>query len=84
MAQVKFAPYALKQMQERGLSGTIVREAVVTPDQVVQGKRGRKIAQKRIQDVGKEYLIRVIYEEAASEVTVVTAYRTSKVAKYWR
>jgi hypothetical protein len=84
MAEVKFPPYALVQMEERGLSEAAVREAVESPDQVVRGKRGRKIAQKRMQQANREHLLRVIYEEAANQVTVVTAYKTSKVDKYWR
>ncbi len=84
MAEVKLAPYALVQMQERGLTEVAVREAVENPDQVVRGKGRRQIAQKRMQEADREYLLRVIYEEAASEVTVVTAYKTSKVSKYWR
>jgi len=32
MAEVKFAPYALRQMEERGLSEAVVLEAVDNPD----------------------------------------------------
>jgi hypothetical protein len=33
---------------------------------------------------GKSYLVRVFVDIAAGQETVVTVYKTSKVAKYWR
>ncbi|CAN5280805.1 hypothetical protein BH20VER2_BH20VER2_00950 [soil metagenome] len=32
---------------------------------------------------GKQYLLRVMVNESTNPLTVVTIYRTSKVAKYW-
>ena len=46
----------------------------------------RKVAQSRYADHarGKEFLLRVFYEETEESRVVVSMYRTSKVAKYWR
>jgi hypothetical protein len=81
---MRFAPYATEQLRERGLSLARVRDAIEHPDQLLEGKGDRRIAQKRVRDAGQEYLLRVIFEDADGDVLVITAYATSKVAKYWR
>lgn len=40
--------------------------------------------QSRIESEGKTYLIRVFVDVDLMPVEVVTAYRTSKIEKYWR
>jgi hypothetical protein len=84
MARVRFASYALEQIRERGLARAAIQGAITNPDQVLPGKRTRLIAQKRMREDDREYLLRVVYEEGAGQITVVTAYKTSKVDKYWR
>jgi hypothetical protein len=84
MRHVRFSPYALAQLAEREISGQDVRAALENPDQILSGKHGRKIAHKLLTIGSAELLLRVIYEERAEEVTVVTVYATSKIRKYWR
>ena len=72
------------QLQERELKEEIIREVLSTPDQTVEGKSGRKVAQKKYLEGGKEYLIRVVFREGSNSRVGITAYKTSKVAKYWR
>ena len=48
-----------------------VRETVLKPDKVDEGFRGRKVAQKKI---SAKHVLRVIYVEGHSEITVVTFY----------
>ncbi|AHF81385.1 DUF4258 domain-containing protein [Thermococcus paralvinellae] len=55
---IVFIPHALERMKERGISETLVVEALTNPDEAIEGYFGRKVAQKVID--GK--LIRVIYE----------------------
>ncbi|NJE62116.1 DUF4258 domain-containing protein [Thermococcus sp. 21S7] len=77
--EIRFIPHALERIEERGIPGELVEEAILNPDSVLKGYSGRKVAQKRLN--GK--MIRVIYEEALNGVVVViTAYITSKVRKY--
>jgi hypothetical protein len=40
--------------------------------------------QSRVEMGGKRYLLRVMVNETVKPPIVVTAYRTSKVTKYWR
>jgi len=49
----------------------------------VQGYGGRKIAQKKYQKKGKEYLLRVVLEEHFEEAQVVVVYITSNIDRYW-
>ena len=84
MSRITFSPYALEQMRERRLSSRAVRATVANPDQVLTGKGRRAIAQRRIQEAGKDYLLRVVYEASEERIIVVTAYKTSKIGKYWR
>jgi len=74
------------QIKERNISENLVKETLANPDQLIEGTKGRKIAQKRYFDSlkNKEYLIRVIFKEEKSSRTGVTAYKTSKIKKYWR
>jgi hypothetical protein len=80
-----FLLHALEQIAERKLSRELVEQVLAAPQQILEEGR-RRIAQSRYTDpgTGKEYLLRVLYEDRGAIKVVVTAYRTSKVAKYWR
>ena len=55
------------------------------PHQIVSEKVGRKAYQSKLDfGTGKTYLLRVIVDEDGESAVVVTAYRTSKIDKYWR
>lgn len=71
-------------MNRRGIGEEQVYETVRSPDQLVQGYRGRKIAQKKYRRKGKEYLLRAVLEEHFEETQVITVYITSKIDRYWK
>jgi len=48
-----------------------IRQAVLNPDEVMEGYKGRKIAEKRID---LEYALRVVYEEHSQEIEIITFY----------
>ena len=48
-----------------------VRETVLAPDRILEGYRGRRIAEKRI---NATHAIRVVYEEHPREIEVITFY----------
>jgi hypothetical protein len=64
---------------------TIVRVAT-QPEQTGAVRPGREVRQSRFPfpPEGKTYLVRVIVDLDDAEDVVVTVYRTSKIAKYWR
>ena len=56
------------------------------PHQVVPARNGLECRQSKFFDpvIGKEYLLRVIINPHETPNLVVTAYKTSKLKKYWR
>lgn len=78
--------HARWEMDRRGLSEDTVRSILAAPGQRWQIRPGRDILQSQfvMGDPPKTYLVRVIVEVRPGAALVVTAYRTSKVSKYWR
>ena len=82
--KVEFTGYAKLQMREREIKREDILDALKLPGQVLSGKKGRKIAQKKIDRGEERGLLRVIFEEKDDAKVVVTVYWTSKIEKYWR
>ena len=61
-----------------------VEETINTPDQIIDGYGGRKVAHKKYLLNDKEYLLRVIYNDESEMKVVVTAYLTSQIDRYWK
>lgn len=74
--------HARFEMQRRGILPGDVVAAVRDPGQVVPSVKGRHICQVRLGVAGR-LLLRVVVKESAAAYHVVTAYKTSKVGKYW-
>jgi hypothetical protein len=74
------------QAARRGIEEEIVRTVAETPEQVVRVREGREVRQSRVSfpPEGKLYLVRVFVDTSPDSQTVVTVYRTSRIAKYWR
>ena len=78
--------HAAYEIERRGLTEEIVRGVLLNPEQREQLQPGRCVFQSRL-DMGsppKAYLVRVIVDTERSRPEIVTAYRTSKISKYWR
>jgi uncharacterized protein DUF4258 len=77
--------YAEFEMQRRGISRDAIHRVVTAPEQRADARPGRVILQSRLEDdAGKVYLLRVVVDVDRHPAEVVTAYRTSRVSKYWR
>ena len=74
--------HARFEMQRRGISPADVVAAVRLPGQVVPSAKGRHIYQVKL-GAAARLLLRVVVKESAAAYHVVTAYKTSKVGKYW-
>lgn len=75
-------------MARRQLSEAEIRGVVDRPDQVIEIRPGRLLAQS-ICELGQPgsrrvYLLRVVIDVADDAVDVVTAYRTREISRYWR
>jgi len=79
-------PHATFEMGRRGLDEHIVRSVVSAPEQRLEVRRGRVVLQSRVSlgDPPRTYLLRVILDIDRQPAEVVTAYRTSRISKYWR
>jgi hypothetical protein len=84
MRNIAIIPLARKKAARRGIPETWIRETIEAPGQVVEGYRGRRIAQKKYLLGERQYLLRVVYEETNDTWYALTAYLTSQVARYWR
>jgi len=84
MKQIEIIPLARKKMERRGIQELWVKEAILHPDQVVEGYGGRMVSQKLLEIQDKLQLLRVVYEKSHSSMTVITAYLTSQFERYWR
>jgi hypothetical protein len=78
--------HAAWEMQRRGISQEVIEKVMSSPEEVFEAKPGRIVLQTRlaIGDPRKVYLIRVFVDVDRRPPEVVTAYRTSRIAKYWR
>jgi hypothetical protein len=80
--QIVIAPHALFEMQRRGISEADLEGVVRHPEQVIPSKKGRQIHQSKL--AGGRLLLRVVVKEETQVYHVITAYKTNKVAKYWK
>jgi hypothetical protein len=77
-------PHATFELRRRGLDEAIVRRVLAAPEERKAVRAGRDVLQSRIEIAGERYLVRVFVDVDRSPAEVVTAYRTSKIDKYWR
>ncbi|MBI4229741.1 MAG: hypothetical protein HY608_02785 [Planctomycetes bacterium] len=70
----------------RGIAHDLMLRIAESPEQVVSVRAGREIRQSRIPtgEPGKWHLVRLIVDFGEGGAVVVTAYRTSRIGKYWR
>jgi hypothetical protein len=72
-------------MERRGISLALVESVLENPQQIVPEYEEKKAYQSKIDfGGGKSYLLRVIVDDQVVSPWVITAYRTSKIFKYWR
>ena len=76
--------HAVRELGRRGLGTQDIDAVLKNPGQRLELRPGRVVLQSKTQESGTEYLLRVFVDIDRNPAEVVTAYRTSKVAKYWR
>jgi hypothetical protein len=87
MGELKFklSRHAKEEMDRRSIPLRLLESVLERPQQIVS-ERGEKKAYQSQLDFGggKTFLVRAIVDQAVDPPIVVTVYRTSKIAKYWR
>ena len=82
----RLSRHAEWEMARRGIPLALVRAVMDHPDQRLadESRTGRWIHQSRLRfEDGKMYLLRVVVSEEEQPPVIITAYRTSKIEKYW-
>ena len=82
----RFSRHAEWEMARRGIPLALVEAVMEHPEQrlVDESGTGRWIHQSRLRfGDGKMYLLRVVVAEEEQPHVIITAYRTSKIEKYW-
>ena len=76
--------HAVQDLARRGVGIDDIDAVLRNPGQRVKLRTGQIVLQSRTHRGGTEYLLRVFVDTDRNPAEVVTAYRTSKIAKYWR
>ena len=77
-------PHAAGEMRRRGISEEMLHQVMIGPEQRRNLRPGRDVLQARAELEEKTYLLRAFVDVDRRPAEVVTVYRTSKIAKYWR
>jgi hypothetical protein len=80
---VRISAHARFEMRRRGIRPDEVVRTIRNPGQVLPSSKGREIYQRLIGRTGR-LLLRVVVKQAANAYHVITAYKSSKIAKDWR
>ncbi len=81
--KIEYLLHAENQLKERQISKKLIEKILSKPDQVVDARFNRKIAQKVMLEGKFKFLYRVIYIVSESKTVVITAYKTRNIKKYW-
>jgi hypothetical protein len=79
---IRISPHARFEMGRRRIRRGEVIAVIRKPGQIVPSIKGRQIYQAKVGPSGR-MLLRVVVKEDARAYHVVTAYKTSKVTRYW-
>jgi hypothetical protein len=82
---ILFTEHAKFEIERRQIKEDDLKELINQPHQRISTKKGRVIFQKKYFDtiIKKEMLLRVIGKKERGKFVVITAYKTSRVKKYW-
>lgn len=78
-----YTEHVRHQMEERDISESEIKGAVCRPTQVIKDSSGRLVAQRIYTRNGRRMLLRVFHEKQSDVCTIITAYWTSKIKKYF-
>ncbi len=85
--RIRWSLHAARRLRDRQLTAEDVESTVIEADQRYEdpGRSGRWIAHRRLAVQGVPFLLRVFYIDAGGgDLVVLSFYRTSQVARYWR
>lgn len=85
VTEYRITDHAQFEMERRRITEAEVAQVLSEPEQVEMVHSGRSVFQSRVEygEPPQTYLLRVFVDIDQRPVEVVTAYRTSKIKKYW-
>ncbi len=79
----RLSRHAQKEIERRKIPLPLLEATLASPGQIVS-ERGRLKAYQSTCDIGgKMFLLRAIVDDSVDPAVVVTAYRTTRIEKYW-
>jgi len=78
-----YSKHALEQMIKRGLSVELVKGVIAYPGEIINFENLKIYQSVRYNDDGEPFLIRVFINSEKEPGLVITAYKTSKIKKYY-
>lgn len=86
MKPVRWTSHALNNLTDREIEREEVDRTLAQPEHIVPDPPGRRVLMRRYHDrvLQQDMLLRVVVEEAANEVVVITVYKTSQITRYMR
>ena len=84
VASYRITDHAALEMRRRGISEETVRHVLTKPEQRFSVRSGRDVLQSQVRFGDRLYLVRIFVDLAWRLDEVVTVYRTSNIARYWR
>lgn len=75
--------HATFEMERRNIPLELVQRVLEHPEQCLVIRKGRNVYQSLIVMSGKQFIVRIFVDIDRFPPEVVTAYRTSKIDKYW-
>ena len=81
----RLSDHAREELIRRAIPPALLTAVLERPEQIVPERGGAKAYQSRLAfGGGRIFLPRAIVRDDLTPPLVVTVYRTSKIAKYWR
>ena len=81
----RLSHHAQEEILRRQIPKEWIGSVLGQPEQRIQEGANKEVWQSRFRDeAGRMYLVRAIVATDKDPAVIVTAYRTSKLEKYWR
>lgn len=77
-----FSIHARERMRSRGITATMVENAINHPDRIIDETECKRIYHKILVENQSNLLLRVFVNRCKEPTLVITAYKTSKIDKY--
>jgi len=86
MVKIIFSEHVLFEIERRKLDRKKIEHIIQFPDQEIPAKKDRVVRQGIFHDKNdnKKRILRVVGERLQDSFYVITAYKSSKIKKYWK